>query len=256
MMKLILSISITFFVWNSYGQCTATINSSNVLCIGECNGFIQAVGNGASPIDYSWSSGDNSAVITNVCAETYYLTMTDDTGCVYIDSVTITQPDSLEVIAELLSGTSGPGWIDGVLAANISGGTPSYVITWFYCLTNQVYPQWQNPYFPASDFYCVVMDNNGCIDSSECVTVPEGTSSIGKNTDFQFDVDFVNSTLKFNSEITSVSLFDVSGKLLLNKSNLNQNVIDFNLILNSGIYIVVAQSTNGVVLRKKLYLQE
>ena len=245
-----------FFVIYSYGQCSATINSNNSLCYGDCNGFIQAVGNGAAPIDYSWSSGSNSAVIANACPDSYYLTMTDDTGCVYIDSVLITEPDSLEVNAQLVSGTSGPGWIDGVLNANISGGTPDYLITWFYCANNQVYPTWQSPYFPASDFYCVVTDNNGCIDSSDCVTVLEGTSGIEKNSILPFNLYVENSTLHFTDFVAQVFVFDLAGKLVLQKTNLNQTSLDCNLALNSGIYIVVAESKSGLMLQKKISLQE
>lgn len=94
----------------------------------SCTGFasLNAYG-GYPPYSYSWSTGDTTSSVNNLCAGNYIVTATDSLGCVQTDSVII------EI--EYLTGSL---WVDNGYYANCSGqasifpygGTPPYSILW------------------------------------------------------------------------------------------------------------------------------
>ena len=77
---------------------TGTISKVNILCHGANTGTatITASG-GTTPYSYLWNdvSAQTTATAINLVAGTYRVTITDRLGCIYIDSITITEPDSL-----------------------------------------------------------------------------------------------------------------------------------------------------------------
>lgn len=79
----------------SFGACTVTPNSINVSCFGLCDGSISLTPNGVPPFSYIWITGDTTSSITNLCAGTYPVVMTDSTGCSDTIAVTITEPSAI-----------------------------------------------------------------------------------------------------------------------------------------------------------------
>jgi hypothetical protein len=56
----------------------------------DSNGVATATASGgALPYTYVWSNGDSTASIDSLAAATYYVTVTDNNGCVVVDSATI-----------------------------------------------------------------------------------------------------------------------------------------------------------------------
>lgn len=56
----------------------------------DSNGVATATATGGvSPYTYAWSNGDSTASIDSLAAATYYVTVTDNNGCVVVDSATI-----------------------------------------------------------------------------------------------------------------------------------------------------------------------
>jgi hypothetical protein len=75
---------------------------TNLLCYNDNSGTIKAnVSDGFAPYTYSWEGpgGYTSALdsVYGLAAGKYILTVTDDAGCVVIDSIAITEPDQLEL---------------------------------------------------------------------------------------------------------------------------------------------------------------
>jgi hypothetical protein len=129
---------------------TVTINQNNILCNGENNGSATASGSGgASGISYLWSNGTSGATISNLSSGTYTVTATDASNCTQIESVMITEPNTIVVNisqtnvlcngenngSATANGNGGTGnltyaWSNGMSGANISNLTPgTYTVT-------------------------------------------------------------------------------------------------------------------------------
>ena len=73
-----------------------TIDGRNVTCFGGTNGQATAmVTGGSTPYTYRWSNGGTIAVIANLSAGSYTVTVTDAAGCTGIQTVVITQPTAI-----------------------------------------------------------------------------------------------------------------------------------------------------------------
>jgi gliding motility-associated-like protein len=108
-----------------------TINTTNLVCNGSCNGATNAVvSGGTGALTYSWSPiGGNTPGLSNLCAGTYSVQVSDANGCSSTASATITQPAALTIS---MASTNVPcfGSCNGSATATLSGGTPGYTETW------------------------------------------------------------------------------------------------------------------------------
>lgn len=121
----------TVAVSNINGPDGATIITDNASCYGACSGSaaIVAVSNGTAPYSYLWPDAGTDTSMTNICAGTNILQITDNTGCIRFEIFVIDEPDSLEA-GILVSNATCSGVPDGTAIANPSGGMPSYTFNW------------------------------------------------------------------------------------------------------------------------------
>ncbi|MCC6385403.1 MAG: T9SS type A sorting domain-containing protein [Bacteroidia bacterium] len=112
--------------WNNCSL-TTTVNLTQATCFGNCDGSIQLSPTGQSPFTFSWSNGDTTSQIGDLCAGMYIFTITDSTGCFITDSVEITSP----AMTLTLSATSPTctGMCDGITEA-IASGTGPLTYSW------------------------------------------------------------------------------------------------------------------------------
>ncbi|MCB9446826.1 MAG: gliding motility-associated C-terminal domain-containing protein [Flavobacteriales bacterium] len=102
---------------------------TDVTCFGQCDGGITAGGSGGkSPYTYTWSSGATTATLTGLCANTYYLTVTDVNACEVLDTVVIDSPANL--LANEGSVNSSCASADGTVSSAPTGGTSPYTYNW------------------------------------------------------------------------------------------------------------------------------
>lgn len=110
-------------------------DATNVLCNGDATGsFNVTISGGVPPYAVNWSGpGDYQSTepsIENLVAGTYYLTVTDYSGCVRDTVLNLTQPDEIAVDQTAISAgctaEDSPGYIQIV----ISGGAPDYSVAW------------------------------------------------------------------------------------------------------------------------------
>ncbi len=104
---------------------------TNVSCFGGSNGTATGTASGGtSPYTYSWSpSGGSAPIASGFAAGTYTLTVTDNLGCVFSSSVTITQPPVLTSTTSVTNETC--NYLNnGTATASAAGGTAGYTYSW------------------------------------------------------------------------------------------------------------------------------
>ncbi len=104
---------------------------TGIACNGNCDGSITlSPTGGTSPYTYSWlPGGETTPSISNLCAGTYTVTLTDANGCTATEAFTIADPSLLTAAG---SGTdvSCNGDCDGTAMVTVNGGTSPYTYFW------------------------------------------------------------------------------------------------------------------------------
>jgi len=140
---------------------TSDYNGFQVSCNGLADGSIDlTVNEGTQPYSYLWNTNEATEDLSNLEAGTYIVNITDANGCTLIDSVTLTQPDSLIVFSVDTNLVSCNGAMDGSFFVQANGGVPTYTFAWS---DGQMGPTTEDI---GPGFYTVtVTDQNGCQDS-------------------------------------------------------------------------------------------
>ncbi len=137
------------------------ISQTDPLCNNDCNGGITIAGNGGTPpYAYSWSDGNTLPADTNLCAGTYYFTVTDNNGCMTSDSVTLNNPTLLMAVITDTNNVSCYGLCDGSAVVTSVGGTPPYNYLWDANAGNQTVDSAIN--LCLGQYFVSVTDTNGC----------------------------------------------------------------------------------------------
>lgn len=108
-----------------------SFSQTNVSCFGGSNGTATGtVSGGTAPYSYNWSpTGGSTPAATGLSAITYTLTLTDNLGCVFSSSLTITEPSALTVTTSVTNETC-DYLNNGTATATPSGGTAGYTYLW------------------------------------------------------------------------------------------------------------------------------
>ncbi|MEQ9186463.1 MAG: T9SS type A sorting domain-containing protein [Cryomorphaceae bacterium] len=154
---------------------TTTSVTGNVSCYAgsDGSGSVSALG-GSSPYAYNWSSGATSTSASGLSAGTHYVTVSDAQGCETLDSITITQPDSLIANAAVLATVSCNGGSDGSISVTITGGTTAYGIAWSTGGTSSTLTS-----LPAGMYTVTITDANGCTDTASTEVTEPDTLNVG-----------------------------------------------------------------------------
>ncbi len=152
------------FTLNEPDSIVSTFSILNSSCYGSCDGSIDlTVNGGTSPYSYSWSNGNTTEDINNLCAGWYYVTITDNNGCTKEDSAEVIEPPVLSLVMDSTN-ASCHGTCDGSASVSVSGGTSPYSYSWSNGATDSSITG-----LCAGVYTVTVTDNNGCqkIDSIE-----------------------------------------------------------------------------------------
>ncbi len=151
---------------------------TNIACAGVCNGTANAtVSGGTAPYTYLWSNGETTPSLSNICAGTYIVTVTDSKGCFGRDTVVITANPKPEITA-----TASPvdcfGGATGSIATTVTGGTSPFTYLW--TPSGATTANLSNA--TAGTYTVILTDVNGCKDTaSATITQPadslDGTTS-------------------------------------------------------------------------------
>lgn len=168
-------------------------------CPGVCNGWIQSVGAASinpcldpvSPISFQWSNGQtiyDGDNLTSLCPGEYWVTMTDASGMVGYDTLTIGYNYN-PILSTSINNVSCIGACDGYVEAtlNNTNAFPTITFILFNSSSNQtVYSQ--NPVGDLTgicngSYSLIGIDNNGCAD----------TTDVNVNTELFYNVDTLSS---------------------------------------------------------------
>ncbi|MDQ3193328.1 MAG: hypothetical protein M3Q58_17225, partial [Bacteroidota bacterium] len=144
---------------------TSTANVVQVDCFGNCTGSISLTLTGATaPFVINWNTSpvQTGLIANNLCEGTYTATITDDMGCEYFHTETITEPSVLEAFATFTNVTCADS-CNGTAIANATGGSGIYFYEW-----NTSPPE----FTPSLTGLCpgqysvIITDSEGCLDSA------------------------------------------------------------------------------------------
>ena len=139
---------------------TLNFVTENVSCFGLSDGSVMpVVTGGVGNYSFSWSSGQNTADLSNIIAGNYVLTVTDGNGCIIEGDTTITEPgflglDVTDIVDNICFGES-----EGSVTVQETGGVGPYEYS-ADGFTFQTSPVFNN--LPAGDYTFVVLDANDC----------------------------------------------------------------------------------------------
>ncbi len=151
-------------------EIVSNYNGVAVSCHDASDGAIQAnvVAGAASPpnVTYAWSTGEEDALLENISAGTYTLTVTSAFGCTATSESTIEAPSPVQGLTMATSDYNGfnisiNGSDDGIAEVTPSGGTAPYSVFWANGETDL-----ENESLTAGIQNVSITDANGCITQS------------------------------------------------------------------------------------------
>ncbi len=126
----------TFIVSNNTGGFTATAVVTDEGCGQSDGGIDQTISGGTAPYSFVWNTGGNSEDLTNIVAGTYTCTITDNTGCTFIETYTVSGTNNgLTLTANTVDEDCGGN--DGSINLTVNGGSGNYVYDWSNGATTQ-----------------------------------------------------------------------------------------------------------------------
>jgi|WetSurMetagenome_2_1015567.scaffolds.fasta_scaffold00668_4 gliding motility-associated-like protein len=178
---------------DNYTKVLSDYNGFNISCHGQSDGFIGIIpADVSSHMTFSWNgpggftaSTDN---ITGLTSGKYTVLITDKFMCSGIDTISLTEPDSLELNLHVTEPQC-PDLSDGEIRLTVTGGVPGndYIYRWSDNFTGQNISN-----IPTGLYQVTVSDQNRCSakDSVQvnsmnktCLIIPEALSPNG---------DFIN----------------------------------------------------------------
>ncbi len=164
---------------------SSTAGGYNVNCAGDNTGSIDVVAvNQVKNVEYLWADGIFGKTRTNLPAGNYDIIITDANNCHASATVTLTQPDSLKNIFNVIEPFC-PDKPDGSITANVTGGVKGsdYYYRWTDNSTNKSLLN-----IPEGNYKLTITDLNGCsirdsvmvnAQNETCLVIPNAISPNG-----------------------------------------------------------------------------
>lgn len=130
-----------------------------LVCSSDCNADVDLiVSGGVAPYGFSWSNGATTEDLTDVCAGTYVVTVTDAVGCTMTTTVDVIAPAAITFTVTVTNVGTCAGNDLCASTGTITGGTAPYTYLWSNAATTS-----EACNLDASATYTVtVTDANGC----------------------------------------------------------------------------------------------
>lgn len=115
---------------NEAPSISLSLSATSVLCNGGNSGSATAIATGGTGLlSYSWSNGNSSSTNTNLPAGMYSILVQDDSLCIKMDSIEVTEPGILLANFSSTNVTCN-GLNNGAAQVIVAGGTLPYVYNW------------------------------------------------------------------------------------------------------------------------------
>lgn len=226
-------------------------SSTNATCYGTCNGTatILAIG-GTVPYTYMWSNNGTASTVSNLCAQTYTVTVTDGALATSVKTVTIAQPAALTLTTSSTTSTTGS---DGTATATVSGGVGPYTYSWNTGGTSAALTG-----IGAGNYIITATDANGCtiVDTAVVtgvVGIDEILNSIGS---FSFypnptDGNIMVNLKEVKAEVKTIAIYDLTGKLMRSFANAGwPQTVKLQVNYPAGIYQIRVTTNKGMITQK------
>ncbi len=157
------------------------VDSTHASCYTYCDGLVTVTpAGGTGPYTHSWNTGSTNSSIINLCAATYYDTITDSRGCIDTMNVVVSEPDSLEAQPLIINHVLCNGDSTARVRSLAGGGTAPYIYDWG---DGQITNNGDTALnIGAGNNQVVLTDSRGCIDTNIFI-ITEPTSVISSITD-------------------------------------------------------------------------
>ncbi len=146
-----------------------SVSSTSITCFNLCNGTLAGSAAGGTPgYTFVWTTPTGTVAggaLAGQCAGNYNFTVTDANGCTASTTATLVQPTDMTVAINPTNPTCFGG-CNGVLSATVTGGTPSYTLTWSNGPTGN-----PNTGLCAGNYTLTVNDSKGCTKTATAVIV-------------------------------------------------------------------------------------
>ena len=212
--------------------CLLTVNAApmNVSCFGANDGGAAVnVLNATGALTYQWSNGQTFPNLNGVGAGTYTLNVHDGIGCAVSTTVTVSQPNDIN-LTTIASDVNCYGNSSGSATATVSGGFAPYSYLWNNGATTF------NIQNVISNTYSVtVTDNNGCNKSASIV--------VNQPPAFIVNANASNASCGLANGSIDLTAFGGSGNYsyVWNTGDTTEDINN----LSAGIYSVTAADGNG-----------
>ena len=236
-------------------------NLNYVSCFGLSNGNIDgSTFGGTQPYFFSWNTGQNTEDLFNISSDMYIVSVTDTNQCFFTDTILVFEPNILESSLTISSGS---------LVSTASGGTVPYTYeiygpTGLFATTsnNMGISFIINPTL-AGTYTLVVIDANGCVDSSEVNILPSSVVDLNSISDIYLFPNPSRGLFKISfksdkNQDLSIRIFSVvAGEVY--REDRKDFVGEYTKKISldnygKGIYFLEIETNTGIV-NKKLILQ-
>jgi gliding motility-associated-like protein len=234
-----------------------TVTSTDIACNGGTEGSVLADVDGATdPLTMSWSNDQGSVISTSetvidLPAGVYTFNWSDAAGCAGSETVSITQPDVLDVwITTSIYGDFNISTVngsDGFIELDVTGGTPVYSYDWSHDGNINVADVYN---LPAGDYSITITDANGCaLDTTVTLIAPEEIklfNGLTPNGDGFNDTYVIPGVLYCNQNTFTV--FNRWGNIVYEKSSYKNEWYgqsNDGQMLSDGTYFVIFEGCNN-----------
>jgi len=149
-------------------------NGFNISCHGKSDGFISIdPASDTAPFKFKWSGPggfkSTSKDLADLLSGQYSLTLTGSNMCTIADTLTLSEPDPLQVSYEIRE-PSCPGSRDGIITLDVTGGIPGSLY-YYHWSDNSTGKGLLN--VPQGSYKVIVTDQNGCSAHEDIILKPK-----------------------------------------------------------------------------------
>ena len=136
-----------------------TIN--NAKCFGGTGSATINPTGGAPPYSYLWTpSGQITQTATNLAAQAYTVSVTDDSSCITTATITITQPGAIVIVADSVNVLCNGSSTGSIAITATTNAAPTVSYAWGASANNATTPAITN--LAANSYSVTITDANGC----------------------------------------------------------------------------------------------
>ncbi|MFH1321867.1 MAG: gliding motility-associated C-terminal domain-containing protein [Bacteroidota bacterium] len=248
------NICIDIFSFNisDIGAESVSLNISDEICFGACNGTALVTSSCLDPpCSYEWfdystglTTGQTDSFATGLCPGIYFVETTNNSGCITIEGDTVNT--GTQMLANLIvADESCFGMCNGMIELFPSGGQPGYTYLWDSLAGNSTDPVVTN--LCPNTYSVTISDAAGC-DTVHTFTIAEPV---------QIMLSFNNSFTSCNGSCDGYALVTPSGGVAPFNFNWNNGEVDSAAVaLCAGVQVVTVTDAAGCAVSDSVTIDE